>query len=514
MNHTALRFRDFVLSTKAVTEEQLKIALTEQKSRPQKKLGALLCEKGFLGDEDLLNILSKFTGIPAFSSIAQIQHDLLAQFGRDFCDNYKCLVFQKDALGLHVALLDPEDLVAKDKLEAVTGSKIIPYHITSKLLQATLEKLFNTSSMDHQDAATATLFDNILSQAIRERASDIHFRPMASFLDVCLRIDGILSSHRQLHLNEWQRLLIRIKVLGGLDIAETRKPQHGRFPFQFAGRTIDLRVATHPTVHGENIVLRILDKKSELLTLEQLGFNVETLNKLRLLKNKSQGMIIFTGPTGSGKTTSLYALLCEMDRKTRNIMTLEQPIEYIIDGVRQTEVTSNLTYGQGIRSLLRQDPDVLLIGEIRDEETAKMALRASMTGHLVISTLHTQDAYGVPGRLRDLGLAQDLLADNLIAVIAQRLVRKVCFHCAQTDLGNKKQSPCAQCKDTGFYGRICVSECMIIDDILAELLAKSATALQLKKVCKERLWNDALAKVEAGQTTYDEICRAVGEPVG
>jgi type II secretory ATPase GspE/PulE/Tfp pilus assembly ATPase PilB-like protein len=353
----------------------------------------------------------KYTDLKCFSKIPEMDYVGL--------ESILVLPFDVSSEHVSVAILKPNDLETDDKLKRYlslcnTTKNLSPiYCITSKNAMLNIFNEINKSD--------ANSIDRLISDAMRTLASDIHITPFQKTFKIMLRIDGILTDYRTLFIGEFQQLSIALKVMAKLDISETRRPQSGHFQ----KGNIDFRISTHPTTYGENIVIRILNKDKELISIENIGFTEDRIAYLKHISTYQNGMIIFCGPTGSGKTTSIYSLLEVMDKKSRNIMTLEDPVEYKIANVRQTEITRGvIEFAEGVRSILRQDPDVILIGEIRDEETAKMAVRASMTGHLVLTTIHSNDSFGVISRLREFNIPNSLIADNIIAIISQRLVRK------------------------------------------------------------------------------------------
>ncbi len=493
------RFCQHLLSVNLVREDQLRTALKIQQKKPHLKLGQILCDQGFLEENDLLRVLSSYSGIPVFPGSPHPMKEI--KIDSHTVKTHGSCPFYKDEAGLHVAMMDPENLLLIDQLQRHYHTKIIPYHIAQKLLDELLE-FYEHSSGTMPSHESVIDFEAITIKALREGASDIHCQPTENTIAIRYRIDGLLRTAYDLPKEQWPTLRTHIKVLASMDVAEERSPQSGRFKKSFAGRTIDFRVSSHPTVYGENIVIRILDKKKSLLSLDALGFNDYHKEQLRQCIQHNHGLILFTGPTGSGKTTSLYALLAEMDAQTRNIMTLEQPIEYAITGIRQSEITNQMTFAQGVRSLLRQDPDVILIGEIRDEDTAKMALRAAMTGHLVLSTLHTHDVFSATHRLVNLGISADLLADHLLCMVSQRLVRTVCGLCNGTG--------CDTCQHSGFKGRTCLSQCFVLDDTTRDLIASNASTRLLKKAHPFTLWDDGLLKIQKNITTKEEVTRVLG----
>jgi general secretion pathway protein E/type IV pilus assembly protein PilB len=372
-----------------------------------------------------------------------------------------------------------------------------------------------------------------MTDAVKREVSDIHFEPEANFLRIRYRIDGMLRQIRALHKSYWPAMTVRIKVLSGMNIAEMRAPQDGRIGLTVSGRQVDFRVACQPTIHGENIVLRILDRQKGIVPLDGLGLAEEHLQHLKLMIARPEGIILVTGPTGSGKTTTLYSVLNHINSEGIHIMTLEDPVEYPMALVRQTSVaeTSKLDFANGIRSMMRQDPDVILVGEIRDAETAEMAFRAAMTGHQVYSTLHTNSAIGTIPRLLDIGILPDIMAGNIIGIVAQRLIRRLCDHCkspyhAETHemhlIGTPadgsrpvlyRASGCERCDFQGYRGRIAIMELLRIDSGIDELIARRATTHEIRARAKEQgfitLADDGLRRVLNGTTSLEELGRVV-----
>ncbi|MGL4995865.1 MAG: GspE/PulE family protein, partial [Deefgea sp.] len=376
------------------------------------------------------------------------------------------------------------------------------------------------------------LIDALLADAVTRGASDIHFEPEQSFVRIRYRIDGVLRQIRALHKTYWPAMVVRLKVLATMNIAETRAPQDGRISLTLSGRPLDFRVSAQPTTWGENIVLRILDRQKGLVPLEELGLTDENLDALRLMIARPEGIILVTGPTGSGKTTTLYSILNHINSVAVNIMTLEDPVEYPIPQIRQTSVSevSKMDFANGIRSMMRQDPDVILIGEIRDKDTAEMAFRAAMTGHQVYSTLHTNSAIGALPRLLDIGVLPDILSGNMIGIVAQRLVRTLCTFCReeyspddfekrllQIDTSSNtriyRAVGCPKCEHQGYRGRMTVIEILKLDADLDELIARRATMREIREHALAKgfkpLAVDACRRVLEGKTTLDEIARVV-----
>ncbi len=379
------------------------------------------------------------------------------------------------------------------------------------------------------DAPIIRLINAVLAQAVRENASDIHIEPFENRLVVRFRIDGVLHEVLQSRRAVAPLVVSRIKVMSKLDIAEKRLPQDGRISLKVAGRAVDVRVSTIPSGHGERVVMRLLDKQAGRLQLNHLGMAPETERLVDKLIRKPHGIILVTGPTGSGKTTSLYAALARINDRSRNIMTVEDPIEYYIDGIGQTQVNSkvDMTFARGLRAILRQDPDVVMVGEARDLETAEIAVQASLTGHLVLSTLHTNTAIGAVTRLRDMGVEPFLLSSSLLGVVAQRLVRILCDNCKQPSSPNDaeravlKLAPgesavihravgCEECSGTGYRGRTGIYEVVEVDDTLRGMIHEGASEHEMEHYARTQtpgIREDGLRKVREGATTLEEVVR-------
>jgi type II secretory ATPase GspE/PulE/Tfp pilus assembly ATPase PilB-like protein len=376
------------------------------------------------------------------------------------------------------------------------------------------------------------LVDAVLNDAVHHGASDLHFEPEAQFLRIRYRIDGKMVQIRSIHKDYWSAIAVRIKIMSGMNIAETRKPQDGRIDEEILGRKIDFRVSTQPTINGENIVMRILDEKQSILTLDRLGFSEHCINILKKMVLRPEGVVILTGPTGSGKTTTLYTVLNYINSIDKNIMTLEDPVEYQIPLIRQSNIKSDIgmDFATGIKAILRQDPDVILVGEIRDKETAITAIQAAMTGHQVYSSLHTNDALSAIPRLMNIGVPNYLMAGSFIGVIAQRLARKLCSHCKQEYnidqfekklLGKKyevitklyKAVGCEKCNNTGYRGRTAISEILPFDRELDEMVVQNKTRKEIYKYAIETgfipMVEDGVEKVVKGIIDLKELVRVV-----
>jgi len=376
------------------------------------------------------------------------------------------------------------------------------------------------------------LISALLADAVERGASDLHFEPEQNFLRIRYRIDGVLRQVRSLHSSFWPAMVVRLKVMARMNIAESRAPQDGRISVTLCGRVVDFRVASLPTTHGENVVLRVLDRQKGIVPLEQLGLEMPQLEMLKRMIARPQGIILVTGPTGSGKTTTLYSILNHINSDSVNIMTLEDPVEYPMPLIRQASVSDGLKidFANGVRAMMRQDPDVILVGEIRDEETAAMAFRAAMTGHQVYSTLHTHSAAGAIPRLLDIGIVPDILTGNMIGIIAQRLVRKLCRSCRQPHEASESEcrllgiAPkdrgllyravgCEQCDYHGYRGRVAIMEILRIDEVLDDMIARRTTARELVAAARKQglrtLADDGARLVCRGGTSIEELSRVV-----
>ena len=446
---------------------------------------------------------------------------------------------------LTVAMADPGNIVALDELRAASAMDLSVVEAGLQDVQDAITEYYGISGVvenvvkDYRppdgarakmatpvDAPIMKLVDEILYQAVRERASDVHIEPEAKDVRVRYRVDGLLHQELSLPPQMLAPVVSRIKVLASMNIAESRVPQDGRFEINPEGRKVDLRVSSFPSAYGEKVVLRILDKSTMLLKLPEIGFSEENLNKFLKIIHKPHGIILVAGPTGSGKTTTLYSALSEVNSKELNIMTVEDPIEYELAGITQSQINvkAGLTFATALRSILRQDPDVILIGEIRDLETAGIAIQAALTGHLVFSTLHTNDAPGALTRLMDMGVEPFLISSSVEAVLAQRLVRTVCEKCEEkvpVPESLKKQHPeikfmhkgkgCKSCKNTGYRGRVGIFELLVLDESIRKMINDKASTDEIRKYAvnhgMKTLYADGLEKIKAGVTALDEVLR-------
>lgn len=553
----AKRLGDQLLEAGLVTQDQVEIVITEQKKN-QRPLGQLFVDLGFITEAVMRDMLSEVQGQDSIDLANVVPDaDAIALVPKSLAVRCLCLPIRFDKLTrtLQVATTDIYNVVALDRIRAVLPSNItmdLVIAIESELRKALdtfygyelsvdgILREIETGEVDHQslDASgddeysqpLVRLVDAILTDAVKREASDIHFNPEEGFLRLRYRMDGVLSQIRSLHKDYWSAIAVRLKVMADLDIAETRSPQDGRISLKVAGRPIDFRVSVQPTTNGENIVLRILDRSKGIVPLDQLRLSSINLELLKILMSRPEGIILVTGPTGSGKTTTLYSMLNHRKSVEVNIMTLEDPVEYPIDLIQQTSISESakMSFASGIRALMRQDPDIILVGEIRDEETADMAFRAAMTGHQVFATLHTNSALGAVTRLADIGVKPHIMAGNVIGIVGQRLVRTLCKECKcprqaeeyeQMILGIDEPVTlfdpvgCPKCLGGGFKGRVSVMEVLKLNEDLDELIAHKATIRDLKKCADENdfssMTEDAIHRVLIGQTTLEEIGRVV-----
>ncbi len=547
-----------LISQGILTEDQLRIALLEQLKTHQ-PVGKLLVNLGFVSEATLRDALSEKLGLQSVD-LTQIVVDSMALklVPREFAKRHNIfpVALDRDARKLIVALADTSNIVALDQVraqlrgefsletrlagEGEIGRAIDQYYGHDFSIDGILHEI-ETGEIDYQSLQVSgdaysqpvvRLISALLADAVERGASDIHFEPEQSFLRIRYRIDGVLRQIRSLHKTYWPAMAVRVKVMSKMNIAETRAPQDGRISLMLTGRAVDFRVSSQATTHGENIVLRILDRQKGIVPLDGLGLEAAQLQLLKKMIARPEGIILLTGPTGSGKTTTLYSVLNHINNDGLNIMTLEDPVEYPMTLIRQTSVNeaAKMDFGNGIRSLMRQDPDVILVGEIRDEDTATMAFRAAMTGHQVYSTLHTNSAAGAVPRLLDIGIVPDILAGNIIGVIAQRLVRRLCKHCKQAyqasagECGILAVQPdraptlyravgCDQCDYQGYRGRMAIIEILKMDGELDELIAHRATGRQLHKAAVAKgfrtLADDGARRVLDGSTALDELMRVV-----
>ncbi len=554
-----LRLGELLVQQGVASVDQIEIALLEQK-KSKEKIGRILVKLGFATEAIIRDVIGGVIGQESVNlERAVADSEAVALIPKDMARRLHILplTFTNDSQSLTIAMTDTFNVVALDQISVQVGRDIelIPVLAGEAEIEKSIDQFYGfvlsvdgilneieTGEIDYQSLDSESdeysqpvvrLVNALLSDAVKRSASDIHFEPEEGFLRFRYRIDGVLRQIRSIHKNYWPAIAVRLKVMSGMDIAETRAPQDGRISVSFSGRQIDFRVSTLPTVHGENIVLRVLDRQKGIVPLDALDIQDEALNTLKLMIARPEGIILVTGPTGSGKTTTLYSILNHLNTESVNIMTLEDPVEYPTSMIRQTSAseTSRLDFASGIRSMMRQDPDIILVGEIRDEDTASMALRAAMTGHQVFSTLHTNSALGAIPRLLDIGVKPDILAGNIIGVVAQRLIRKLCSSCKESyhmsdlernllglKVTDRQQTVfsakgCKQCDNQGYKGRLALLEILHFDSDMDEIIARRGTQKELMRLALSRgfktLADMGALRVLDGSTSLEEMSRVI-----
>lgn len=553
-----------LLTQTSLTENQLKEALEIQKDKGG-KIGEILVQKKFLQPQEILIALSLQLGIPTIKDIElnAINLDWVKDLPIMYARQFEIIPIAVDDLTVTVAISDPFNLQCIDDLKVIYQKDVKPVLCESRIILDAINRIYERIRQDimpdmdqpeaeefqydleepvdlleasENDAPIIKFVNNLMFRAIKDKASDIHIEPYEKEMVVRLRIDGVLYDVARPPKGLHAGISSRIKLMGELDIAEKRLPQDGRIKIKIAGKDVDLRLSVIPTAHGERLVLRVLDKSSVRLDLPDLGFDTDSIKQINQLIHKQHGIILVTGPTGSGKTTTLYAAISRINSIDRNIITVEDPIEYDLKGIGQIQANPKigLTFASGLRAILRQDPDVIMVGEIRDKETAEIAIQASLTGHLVFATIHTNDAPGAVTRLVDMGVEPFLVSSSLLAVLAQRLMRKACTKCSElytpTEIeldnlgldknvfGGKKivRSPgCHECGGTGYKGRMVVHELMVLDDELKSLIMQRTDSAVLKKAAQQKgmitLRQNGVNKVLEGITTAVELVAVTQE---
>lgn len=550
-----------LLNEKIITEEELAKALEIQK-REGAKLGDILVNLGLVTEKDIVVALAKQLSIPYASYSKGLLkptegQDLAKLVPEEYARRHMLLPISKHLNSLTIAFVDPLDLITIDNLRHMTGCEINPIISTKSDLQRAIDEFYGREdllkevisdsyeleefkaektggdedlSLDEliaraEEAPVVKLVDLLLMQAIKDRASDIHIEPYRNKINIRYRIDGVLYEIPPPAKHLLPAIVSRIKILANLDIAERRLPQDGAFLVKVEDKGIDIRVSTIPAIYGEKVVMRILDKSATPLNLGELGFEAQDLENFKKAIFSPHGLILITGPTGSGKTTTLYAALNEIKSPHKNISTVEDPVEYKLDGINQVQIKPSigLSFANTLRAFLRQDPDIIMVGEVRDLETAQISIRASLTGHLVLSTLHTNDAPSAISRLIDIGIEPYLISSSLVLVGAQRLVRRLCPECKEAyettpnlarDFNIKqdllyKPKGCDYCNHTGYRGRIAIYEIIPINDKIRELVSRGASLGEIKKAVREigirTLAESGLRKAEEGITSIEEV---------
>lgn len=556
------RIGELLLEEGLITPEQLRRALDEQRGSTE-KLGAILVRLGHLSEEQLVSVLSRQYGIGTVN-LAKHRPDpeVLSLLPSELARRHQVLPLALEGKTLVLGTADPTNVLAIDDVRFLTGFQVRPVLATPSAVRQTIERWYDRASdlqdmvkkmgeagieviagepkvdvaalqESAEDAPTIKLVNLIIADAIGKRASDIHLEPYEKIFRVRYRMDGVLHDIMTPPKQMEAATLSRVKIMAKMDIAERRLPQDGRIEIRFQGREVDLRVSSLPTIFGEKIVLRILDKTGQILDLAKLGFEGDSLERFREAISKPHGMVLVTGPTGSGKTTTLYAAISAVNSPEVNIMTAEDPVEYNIPGINQVHIREEigLTFSAALRSFLRQDPDVILVGEMRDTETAQIAVRAALTGHLVFSTVHTNDAPSTIARLLDMGLPPFLVSSSVLMVIAQRLVRRICLECreplpspspqALLDVGFSPEMAdkvtcymgkgCSACAQTGYRGRAALYEVMPITPTIRDLVLRQRPAGEIKEAAVKEgmktLRQVGLEKVAAGITSLNEVLR-------
>jgi len=565
------RLGDLLVREKVITPEQLDQAIKAQKDAPNSRLGSVLVKLGFLTDEDVTNFLSRQYGVPAINlSFFEIDSAVVKLIPHDTAKRYQILPLSRVGASLTIAMVDPTNVFAMDDIKFMTGFNIEPVVASEAAIMEGIEKAYNTAAPEEDlekvmasmsedeadvelqaeeedvglaaleksadEAPIVKLVNIILTEAVKRGASDIHVEPYEKELRVRFRIDGMLQPIMSPPMKLKDAITSRIKIMAKLDISEKRLPQDGRImlKMQIGGKKkqLDYRVSTLPTLWGEKVVMRLLDKENLRLDMTKLGFEPESLVKFEKAILKPYGMVLVTGPTGSGKTNTLYSAISRLNQPDTNIMTAEDPVEFQLAGVNQVQMKESigLNFAAALRSFLRQDPNIILVGEIRDFETAEIAIKAALTGHLVLSTLHTNGAPETISRLMNMGIEPFLVATSVHLIQAQRLVRRICAECSEpVDLPYqalieagftpeeaktvkvRKGKGCGVCNNSGYKGRTGLYEVMEVDDELRELILVGASALELKKKAIERgmitLRRSGLIKAMNGTVTLEEVAR-------
>lgn len=556
--HSSGRIGDRLVAAGLITADQLNVALQEKKVTGR-MLGEVLVDLGFLKEEALTAFLSESSGFEVFD----IKHTILDGDALSLIDKATAVKYQLLPVSVvddtaMVAMADPYDILAMDTLRRILpkNMNIKPLVTTHKVLSEAIDAAYGYASSisailkelegTKEGADMAALSDDhsyshpivrlvnaLVFDAVKLGVSDLHFEPEENFVRLRYRLDGVLYTAQILHKQHWSAMSQRIKIISNMNIADKLAPQDGRFGLNVGGRMADFRVSSLPTVHGENIVMRVLDQSQNIVALKDLGFSPHNLELIRKSQDRPEGVIIVTGPTGSGKTTSLYSMLNEINNVEVNIQTMEDPVEYSLPMIRQTPIREGiLDFADGIRAILRQDPDIIFIGEIRDGITAEMALKAAMTGHQVYTTLHTNDSFGAIPRLLDLGLKPGMIAGAIVSVFAQRLVRKVCPQCRVSHTPDEKechilkcdpaqpptiykakQGGCQACGGQGYKGRIAVAEILYFDEAMDDIMARGGTKSELKAKAIERgfksMKDDGIIKILDGITTIESLATVV-----
>jgi type IV pilus assembly protein PilB len=556
----APRLGERLVASRLISEGQLRRALDLQ-PQTSRLLGAVLLELGLVDEDRLTVVLGEHLEIPVVDLRREtVDPEAAKLVPAEFARRNVLLPIRKEGGRLAVAMADPENLHLVNDLRLMTGLAIVPYIAGRSDILANLSRVHSVRPRIQEAARslqesrpqfgitrsivfelsniTATspaveIVNLLITQGLRDRASDIHVEPQKDYLRIRFRVDGVLQDVAHLPTTTGAALASRIKIMAAMNIVERRRAQDGQISLTVDGRDLDVRVATIETIWGEKLVLRLLDRHRSLITLEQLGFSRGAYERFHAMLHSPYGMIIVSGPTGSGKTTTLYAAIHELDQQVRNIMTIEDPVEYTFDNINQSQINklADITFANGLRAILRQDPDIILVGEIRDRETAEIAVQSALTGHLVLSSLHATDAAGALLRFTDMGIEGFLIASSVIAIVAQRLVRKVCDGCKTLQPATVEESEfaaslgravpqelyhgqgCGRCNHTGYYDRLGVFEVLTMTDELKRMVIARASHSEIMEAALRGgaapLRLDAWEKVAAGVTTVSEVLRSV-----
>ncbi len=553
------RLGEVLVEEKLVTPEQIEEALKIQRETG-KRLGQVLIEKKWVSEKDLIDVLGRQMGVPhVWLRKGLVDPKVISVLPREKARLFHVMPMFKVKNLLTIATSDPQALFTLDELEKITGCKVQAALCRSSDIDKAIGEYYGgqvdvpdyIDTLDEEEIRleeihveydlqkigemaegnpVIRLVNHILLKAIRDKVSDIHIEPGRSKFRVRYRIDGILYEALSQKIDLLPAVISRLKIMAGLDIAERRLPQDGRIQVSMEGRTIDFRFSSLPGIFGEKVVLRILDKSQAILDLNRLGFDDNILPRFKALLKRPHGLLLVTGPTGSGKTTTLYGAITFLNSKEKNIVTIEDPVEYQLDIINQNQVKEaiDLTFARILRHALRQDPDIVMVGEIRDRETAEIAIQASMTGHLVLSTLHTNDSAGVVTRMLDMGIEPYLVASTLIGVVAQRLIRTICPECKTlyyppktilerfgwpNDLRLARGKGCPTCYDSGYKGRCGLYEYFEVDPAIQTLILSNPSVEEIKRLQRGKelstLYQEGLKKVVKGETTLEEISRAI-----
>ncbi len=555
MSRKPKRLGDLLVENKLITRNQLEYVLEIQKST-DKKIGEILIEEGMISEDQIIEVLELQFGVPHVDLKKYfIDPEIPRLINERLARRYTLIPIRKDKEKLIVAMADPLNIFAVDDIKIVTGFEIVPVIATSQEILDAIDQYYETESVERalaefkqnfqvenmngideealdeiNRAPVVKLVNSIIRQAVKMKASDIHIEPFEKIIKVRFRIDGDLQEIMTPAKATHSAIITRIKIISKMDIAEKRLPQDGRVKIDIEDKEIDLRMSVLPTVHGEKIVMRILDRSSFLLTKQELGFTKQNLEIFDKVIQSPNGIILVTGPTGSGKTTTLYAILSELNQVSKNIITVEDPVEYQMKDINQVQVNvkAGLTFASGLRSILRQDPDIIMIGEIRDNETAQIAVRAAITGHLVLSTLHTNDTASSITRLVNMGVEPYLVSSSVVGITAQRLVKRICDNCKsgyiadeleKKALGAKDTAEvmvyrgkgCNLCNNTGYKGRVAIHEILPITREIRILIDKGASIDDIRAEAKKQnfvsLRESCTQLVKEGVTTIEELLR-------